>query len=144
STLKKYQKKPAPADISLDNQSINGRFASNKEEGKLFIITGKAANNSDFPVSHIKVEGTLITKGDVTARTKQAYCGNRIPEETLKTGDMEQIDRLLTQKSGTGDSNENIRPNGSIPFMIVFSNLPENLENFSVKLAGHSRPDQGN
>ena len=144
SALQKYQSRPEPVNIVLDNQSINGRFASNKAEGKLFIITGRAANKSAFPVSHLQVEGTLITKGDVTARTKQVYCGNMIPEDTLKTAAISSIDQLLTRKRGMDGSNENIRPNGSIPFMIVFSNLPENLENFSVKLAGHSRPDQGN
>ena len=144
SALQKYQSRPEPVNIVLDNQSINGRFASNKAEGKLFIITGRAANKSAFPVSHLQVEGTLITKGDVTARTKQVYCGNTVPEDTLKTAGISSIDKLLSKKSGMDGSNENIRPNGSIPFMIVFSNLPDNLENFSVKLAGHSRPDREN
>ncbi len=144
STLQKYQSRPEPVNIVLDNQSINGRFASNKAEGKLFIITGRAANKSAFPVSQLRVEGTLITKGDVTARTKQVYCGNMIPEETLKNAEIDAIDRILTKKSGEKGANENIRSNGSIPFMIVFSNLPDNLENFSVKMAGHSRPGQEN
>lgn len=144
SVLQKYQSRPEQANIVLDNQSINGRFASNQKEGKLFIITGKAANKSPFPVSHLLVEGTLITKGNVTARTKQVYCGNTVPEDTLKTSEINTIDKLLMKKNGTEGSNKNIRPNGSIPFMIVFSNLPDNLENFSVKPAGHSRPGQKN
>ncbi|MCF8045713.1 MAG: zinc-ribbon domain-containing protein [Desulfarculaceae bacterium] len=144
SVLQKYQSRPEAANITLDNQSINGRFASNESEGKLFIITGRAANKSAFPVSHLQVEGTLITKGDVTARTKQVYCGNMIPEETLKTAEISSIDKLLSKKGGENGSNKNIRPNGSIPFMIVFSKLPDNLENFSVKPAGHSRPGQKN
>ena len=144
SILQKNQSRPEQANIVLDNQSINGKFASNNAEGKLFIITGRAANKSAFPISHLQVEATLITKDNVTARTKQVYCGNKVPEDTLKTAGINTIDKLLLNRNGMDGVNKNIRPNESIPFMIVFSNLPDNLENFSVKPAGHSRPEQEN
>jgi len=127
--------KPAPKPIP-NEASVNGRFISNDVAGELFVITGRIENPADIPYSHIQVKGTLITKGKVKAKTQVAFCGNVIAEEILKTGTLMDIDKALTLREGAHNSNVNVKPGGFVPFMLVFSDLPDNLENFTVEVVG--------
>lgn len=137
-TPEAVEKKPVP-----NERSINGKFVSNKNGGTLFIITGLVDNPSDISYSHIEVEGTLSTKKNLIAKTKKVFCGNYITDEMLKSGDIDEIMKLLQVKEGDSNSNENIKPGSAVTFMIVFSDLPEELQNFNVKVAGFDKATEG-
>lgn len=126
--------KPVPSQ-----KNVNGRFVSNDTAGELFIITGKVDNPAQVAYQYIQVKGTLLTKGKIKAMTQTAYCGNIISEETLKSGNIADINKQLAVKEGLNGTNLNIKPGGSVPFMLVFSNLPENLQNFTVEVEGFSK-----
>nr|WP_321401593.1 DUF3426 domain-containing protein [uncultured Desulfobacter sp.] len=131
--------KPAPQPPLkpvLDEPSINGRFVSNKSAGDLFIVTGKVKNPSNTAVSYIRVKGTLMKKNNTKAGTLIAYCGNIIPEETLKTDNISDITKQMGIKEGNQNTNVNIKPGASVMFMLIFSNLPEDLANFTVAVQG--------
>jgi len=136
--IEQYLKKPvreiSDAKPVPNQKSVNGRFVTNAAGGTLFIITGRIDNPSNVAYSHIYIQGTLITKGKEEAKTKNAYCGNIIPEDMLKTGKIADINKILAVKTGNNNLNTNIKPKSDIPFMIVFSDLPEQLQNFTVKV----------
>ena len=136
--LEKYLKKEIPqktAQKPIPNEgSVTGRFISNDTAGELFIITGQIQNPSTNPYSYIQVKGTLITKGKVKAKVQITFCGNIISEEILKTGNIMDITKQLGTREGAHNSNVNIKPGGFVPFMVVFSDLPDNLENFTVEV----------
>lgn len=141
--IEQYLKQPAP-EISeakpIPNQkSVNGRFVTNATAGTLFVITGRVENPSSISYSHIEIRGALITKGKVESKTKNAFCGNIITEEMLKNGNISDINNLIAVKEGNHNSNVNIRPGASVPFMVVFSDLPEKLQNFTVKVTGFEK-----
>jgi len=52
----------------------------------------------------------------------------------LKTGKIADINKILAVKTGNNNLNTNIKPKSDIPFMIVFSALPEQVQNFTVKV----------
>ena len=141
--IEQYLKKPAPevsdAKPVPNEKSVNGRFVTNATAGTLFVITGRVENPSDISFSHIGIRGALITSGKVEAKTKDVYCGNIITEEMLKTGNISDINMLLAVKEGAHNSNVDIKPGASVPFMIVFSDLPEKLQNFNVKVEGFEK-----
>ncbi|SDU41906.1 zinc-ribbon domain-containing protein [Desulfobacula phenolica] len=122
-----------------NQESVNGRFVTNSTAGTLFIITGRVENPSNIALSHIEIRGALITKDKMEAKTKNTFCGNIITEEMLKTGNISDINTLLAVKEGMHDTNSNVKPGASIPFMVVFSDLPENLQNFTVKVTGFEK-----
>ncbi|MCF6249076.1 MAG: zinc-ribbon domain-containing protein [Desulfobacula sp.] len=126
--------KPVP-----NQKSVNGRFVTNSTVGTLFVITGTVENPSKITFSHIEIKGALITKGKIEAKTKTAFCGNIVTEEMLKTGNITDINKLLSVKQGHHNSNINIRPGATIPFMVVFSDLPEKLQNFTVKVINFTK-----
>lgn len=136
--IEQYLSKPVPQTVQIkpvpSKKSVNGRFVTNATAGTLFVITGKVKNPSDSPVSHIKIQGTLITKDKKKAKIKNAFCGNIVTEKRLQTDAMSEINQFISIKSGVNNSNVNIEPNATIPFMVVFSDLPEKLENFTVQV----------
>ena len=125
-----------PLKPVMDEPSIDGRFVSNKSAGDLFIVTGRIQNPSNTAVSYIQVKGTLMKKDNTKAGTLIAYCGNIIPEETLKSGNISDITKQMSVKQGNQNTNVNIKPGASVMFMLVFSNLPEDLSNFTVAVEG--------
>ena len=133
---------PVPINLAPDKKSVNGRFVTNTTAGTLFVITGSVTNTSKEICSHIKIKGILITRDKVKAKNKTVYCGNLIDEDQLKSVDMNQINALLDRETGNNLSNVNIQPGRSIPFMVVFSDLPDNLENFTVNVDGFDRVAQ--
>ncbi len=138
--LVKTKSTEAPDIKPIPNQkSVNGRFVTNSTAGTLFVITGTVENPSKTAYSHIEIKGALITKDKTEAKIKTAFCGNIITEEMLKTGNITDINKLLSVKEGHHNSNVNIKPGAAIPFMIVFSDLPEKLQNFTVKVSNFTK-----
>lgn len=137
--LKKSPSRESEARPVPNQKSVNGRFVTNASAGTLFVITGKVENPSNIPYNHIEIKGALITKGKKEAKTKNAYCGNIITEDMLKTGNISDINKLLTIKTGAHNTNMDVKPGASVPFMIVFSDLPEKLQNFTVKVVGFEK-----
>ncbi len=131
--------KPVP-----NEPSINGRFVANGTAGELFIVTGRIDNPAQIPYSHIKVKGTLLDNTKAKLATQIAYCGNIIPEGTLKKGNISDITKQLNNKNGLQNANVNVAPGKSVPFMLVFSNLPEKLANFTVEVTHFKAPPQDN
>ncbi len=121
------------------NDSIAYDFVNNTKVGNLLVITGEVQNTSKASQRFVKVSGTLITKGgNKTNITKTVYCGNMFSDIELTNADISEVNkRLIKNPSGDNHSNTRIEPGGKIPFMIVFSNLPENLETFEIKVADY-------
>ncbi len=125
-----------PLKPVMDEPSIDGRFVSNKSAGELFIVTGRIKNPSNTAVSYVQVKGSLMRKDNTKAKTLSAYCGNIISEEMLKSGNISDINRQMGIKQGHQNTNVNIKPGASVMFMLVFSELPEDLSNFTVAIQG--------
>ncbi len=116
--------------LNPEQKTVSGKFVTNAMAGTLFIIKGEISNKSKVACKDIKVEGTLIAANKVKVKNKVVFCGNVIPEEQLKILDMNAINSTLY--SSDGSKKFTVEPEQSIPFMIVFSDFPDNLENFTV------------
>ncbi|MEA2059039.1 MAG: zinc-ribbon domain-containing protein [Thermodesulfobacteriota bacterium] len=138
--LKPVEKTP---DIRLvpDKKSVTGKFINNETEGTLFIITGRVTSNSNIPAAHAKVTGTLITKGKNKAMEKTVFCGNTLDDDALKTYEFSRIEQVMSRKKGENNMNTHISQDRPVPFMVVFKDLPDNLENFTITVTDF---DQGN
>jgi predicted Zn finger-like uncharacterized protein len=131
------KKEPAINDMKpvINQKSVNGKFVSNATAGNLFVITGRVENQSAVAFKHIQIKGSLSTKETLEAKTKLVYCGNLIDEAMLKASNINEIESLLLVKDGKHNTNLNIKPGASVPFMVVFSDYPEEkLENFIVRV----------
>lgn len=132
------QKAPKPAGrIHLANSE--GFFVINPDAGRLFVIRGLAVNEFPEARSAISVKGALYdTTGKIIAQ-KTIFCGNPLEEDALKTLPFRKIEEAMKNQFGADFSNLTTAPGKTIPFTIVFRNVPDKLAEFSVE-AGNSTP----
>jgi len=69
---------------------------------------------------------------------KMAYAGNAFKEDEIKVLALEKINKAMKNRLGKGKKNVDVAPGATVPFTIVFENLPENLGEFSVEAVSSS------
>lgn len=129
------------ADVSarlLSFKDVTGAFVDSKKAGHLFVIRGLVGNKYQKSRSFILVKGTILDDRGKVVKQKLAYAGNTYKVEELKVLPMEAINKAMENRFGKGKINLNVAPDSSIPFMIVFGNLPDNLSEFTVEAVSSS------
>ena len=121
-------------NLMITPLGVNGKFVENAKTGQLFVITGRVKNDYSHNRRFIKVAGQLFTKGKGAAKTATVFCGNFLTDIELSNFDLAAITKRLMNRYGDKKSNLTIKPGQMIPFMIVFSNLPNDLDEFSVEV----------
>ena len=129
--------KPPVQDIGnlkISTLGITGKFINSPKAGKLFVISGKVSNGYDQARAMIKITGKLFSKGKKLEKSETIFCGNVLTEEELNTLNVDEIKNRLKVKAGENKSNMNVPPGRVIPFMVVFSDLPENLDEYTIEV----------
>jgi len=130
-----------PGVRRLSFKAVSGKFYSSSKAGNLFCIQGMVFNNYPGSRSFIRVKGSLLDEKGAAVKQKLVFAGNTFSENELKDLSLEQINQSLANRTGKGSVNVNVKPQASVPFMIVFEELPENLSEFTVE-AVSSAPGQ--
>jgi predicted Zn finger-like uncharacterized protein len=105
-------------------EKIRGYYLETIKQGRIYVIEGDAVNHWNEFRSFIRVKGILRNAKGATVEEKVVYCGNILSEKDLKELTKEAIDKSLSSQFGISFSNVNIPPQKSVPFMVVFLNLP--------------------
>ena len=121
---------PPPIRLVPDKNSINGRFEINQKEGTLFVITGNIHNTSQVTCTNVRVTASLINTEKAKIKSKTVLCGVTIPAQQLATLEISAMDKTLSNPDP--QMSFPLAPGQYSPFMIIFSKLPDNLENFTV------------
>ena len=121
--------------ITLLDQLIKGEFVENSTYGHLFVIKGKVRNDYSEARSFIMIKGVLYSKSGEAVQHKTVYCGNTLSETDLQALDKATIETKLRNKFGDERSNFRVPSGKVLPFVIVFSGLPQDLGEFSVEVA---------
>ena len=125
----------------LSFKNVSGKYYRSIKAGNLFCIQGIVLNNYSEIRSFIHVKGSLLDEKGVAVKQKLAFAGNTFSENELKGMSLEEINQALANQTGKVNANVNIKPQASVPFMIVFEDLPDNLSEFTVE-AVSSAPGQ--
>ena len=123
-------------NLKINTLDVDSAFVKNKKAGKLFVITGRIKNGYSDVRSYIKVTGKLYTKGKVLVQNDTVFCGNVLSDIELSNLKLGAIKKRLSNRLGDNKSNMRVKPGQELPFMIVFANLPRNLEEFAVEAEG--------
>ena len=123
-------------NLMIETLDVDSRFVVNAKAGKLFVITGQIKNGYSDVRSYIRVIGKLYTKGKVLVQTETIFCGNVLSDIELSNMEIAAIKKRLSNRLGDNKSNMQVKPGQELPFMIVFANLPDNLEEFAIEVAG--------
>jgi hypothetical protein len=136
-----FFKKPLSKEQAFDNMGNKGlsfkdlkySFVDSRKAGKLFVVKGFVINNYPDRRSFIKIRSTILDSKGKVIRNKIVYAGNLISDKEQLSLSMEEIDNRLRNRLGKDKMNINIPPNSSIPLMIIFSNLPEDITEYTVE-----------
>ena len=137
-TQEKQQIEDAAGRLRINplEDTIDYKFVENSKAGTLFVITGQVRNEYDHPRSYITILSRLYTKGDVVAATETSYCGNMLSDIELETLNLNAIKKRIKNRSGDNESNVKLKSGATIPFMVVISDLPEDMEMYRIEVAG--------
>ncbi len=133
--LKPQVSDPA-GNLKINTLDIDSAFVKNKKAGKLFVITGKIKNGDSDVRSYIRVTGKLYAKGKVLVQKDTVFCGNVLSDIELSNLKLSAIKKRLLNRLGDNKSNMRVKPGQELPFMVVFANLPNNLEEFAIEVEG--------
>ncbi len=125
---------PGNLRITLVVHLIKGEFVENSAAGSLFVIKGKVRNDYPEARNFIMVKGVIYTKDGKPVQKKKIYCGNLLSDSDLQALDKATIDKKLRNKFGDERSNFKIPSGKVVPFVVVFSGLPQELGEFSVEV----------
>lgn len=130
-----------PADAGarlLTFGSVSGVFVDTEKSGPLFIIRGMVTNKYPQSRRYIMIKGSILDNKGVVVLSKTSYAGNTFSEEELKTLPLDEIIKAADNRDGMAKQNLNVTSGATIPFMVVFAELPDDLSEFTVEAVSSS------
>ena len=141
SLLNSSSETKAPADAGarlLQFGSVTGAFVDTEKSGPLFVVRGMVTNKYPQSRRYIKIKGSILDNKGVVVLSKTAYAGNTFSEEELKTLPPDEIIKAADNRDGMAKQNLNVSSGATIPFMVVFAELPDDLSEFTVEAVSSS------
>jgi predicted Zn finger-like uncharacterized protein len=117
----------------LSFKDLSGTFVNSKEAGKLFVVKGWVTNKYPDRRSYIRISSKILDSKRAEILSKVVFAGHPFTDKELQTLPLEEINNRLRDKFGKNKMNTNVLPNASIPFVIVFDGLPEDMSEFTVE-----------
>lgn len=123
------------AKRTITLSDVQGGYQQLRTGRRIFVISGKAFNNSPVPVDRIEVEGALYAASGAVDR-KVISTGNKT---TLKLRELSESEITLLQGL---DAHQPVAPGASVGFSIVFLEPPRDLREFSSRVLTVQSPSR--
>lgn len=123
---------------------VRGFFRINEKAGRVFIIQGRVENNHVHPQASIRVRGRLHDAKGRVVRAEVVYAGPIFSAEDLRQFSVEQMRARLAKPTDPNGDLYVLPPGNSLPFIIIFTDLPGNLTEFTAEVVGsevYKRPE---
>lgn len=130
------QESPAERATKMALSGVRGFFRINDKAGRIFIIQGSVGNNHGKPQTAIRVRGRLHDGSGKVVRSEVVYAGSAFTPEQLRQMSPDTIKAQLAQPTGSDGSPYVLMPGKPIPFLILFTDLPGNLTEFTAEVVG--------
>jgi len=111
--------------------NLIGYYETGDKAGRMFVIKGVATNQGRKKKSGIRIRAELLDGNHRTIAEKTVYGGNIITG--LRSADQETIETAMSNRFGDKLSNVDVAPGKSVPFMLVFFNPPEGIEEYRLE-----------
>jgi len=113
--------------------AVEEHFLTNTEAGRLMVIRGVAVNNTAETLPAIRARARILDSKGETVRESASHGGNVLTEEELRTLDPEEMAAILDTPEGRNFPNVQVPPEGTVPFMIVIIDPPENAAEYTIE-----------
>ena len=128
-------KDPGNLKIRILSKKVDGWFVRNTKSGTIFVVKGQVKNVYNHPRNFIRITAKIYSKGGVHSRVQTVYAGNLLTNRELATLAPDIINKRLNRQFGEKKSNLKVRTGKVVPFMVVFSKLPPNPDEYTVEIA---------
>lgn len=125
-----------PGSVSIDRPSLKSSPLDTARGNRAFVIEGKAVNQYARARSFIKVKAALYGPKGEKVQEREVFAGNLLTEKELRTLPPPEVEQKLGNRAGEALANLNVPPRGSVPFMVVFFDIPPTLTEYSVQVSG--------
>lgn len=125
-----------PEYRGLRLNQVRAYYRMNQKSGRLFVVQGQVQNEGDQARSKVMVRGQLNDAQGKTAAQAMVYAGQTFSTEELHDLSYEEIKARLDQPPLVEGQPQLLTAGGSLPFMIVFANLPSNLAEYAADVVG--------
>lgn len=115
---------------ALGLTGLKGYYVVNKNEGRVFIIEGKLVNPWNFPITSNGVKGSVFDGNGIKIDEKFVF-----PNIIFSRQQLIELSPLDLEKTLSQTKDVNLDPGASLPFMVVFSNVPGNLSEFEAEVS---------
>lgn len=115
-------------------ETTRGYPIQNIEGVEYFVIEGTAKNTSSDSQSFIRLRGILLNAEGLELSMKNAYAGNVLSEDQLRSFSRDNISEHQNTEIGDGLINLNIAPGNTVPFQIVFFSKPVNAVEYKAEV----------
>jgi predicted Zn finger-like uncharacterized protein len=109
-------------------------FVDNEKLGKLLVIEGKVVNNTGVDVGRIKIEANLLDASDNVVANKSFLAGPKASNFELRTLGQNDLESRMNSVQEVLLNNGDVKPGEDVPFMVVFTNPPDTIKNFSLRV----------
>jgi len=124
-----------PGNKHLALSNVEGQFGESATLGKVFVVHGLVRNDYDHDVRFIRIEGLLHNTPETPPLNRVVvYAGNPLAEEEIRLLSEEELNLVLNNRNGNSDMNERVPPGESIPFSLLFKDLPPEMKEYTVKV----------
>ncbi|NOY69334.1 MAG: DUF3426 domain-containing protein, partial [Deltaproteobacteria bacterium] len=119
-------------------------FVQNGKAGELLVVSGTVTNRYDSPRRRIKVQASLFDASGKLIITSTAISGISLDDNELKSLEIKAINDKLNNRKGDKKFELPLKSGQKIPFTVVFSNLPDNMDELSCEVVASSLPASSN
>jgi predicted Zn finger-like uncharacterized protein len=128
---------PAQAEYrGLRLAQVRAYYRMNQKSGRLFVVQGQVQNEGDQARIKVMVRGQLNDAQGKAAAQVVVHAGQVFGAEELQDLPYEELKARLDQPPLVEGHPQPLTTGGSLPFMIVFANLPSNLAEYAADVVG--------
>ena len=136
------QTRSAPENAVFDVGNLKGYLHKQASGDPLYVVKGTVKNIGKDLSSGIRVEATLLGKGNQAIVKNGTFAGNVIDDSLIPHMTRVRIEGFLGMRFGEGDVNRDIPAGKTLPFMVVFFDPPEGVESFRVDAIDADKADR--
>ncbi|MBI5048862.1 MAG: zinc-ribbon domain-containing protein [Deltaproteobacteria bacterium] len=118
----------AVAQKTMDIIGLKGYYINSTSLGRLFVIEGKLVSNLNVLQEVQGIHGIIFDKSGKQIKDAWVAPGRIISQDELKNISAADLGKRFKDRKGT------MPPRGTVPFMIVFQSVSEELAEFSVEI----------
>ena len=103
------------------------------------MVKGQVRNAYRHPRNFIRITAKIYSKNGVHSRVQTVYAGNLLTDKELVTLAPATMNKRLNRQFGEKKSNLKVKTGKVVPFMVVFSNLPPNPDEYTVEVKSSTK-----